>query len=165
MPESEDRPLAEDWSSPMVIEAGGDSAQPESWQWKLISTTQPNAATFHLTHSDVTRVTTDVLRPSDLESDSLFVITKEIPLIIIDSGDQYWVGESKVGLPLQGLRVSIAGDTIEEAKQKLAVDLAAQYRLLVVLSTTHKTELAPQLKFNLALLSQVIAPNPAMEKK
>lgn len=165
MPESEDRPLAEDWSSPVVIKAGRDTAEPEAWQWKHISTSQPNAATFHLTHSDVTPMTTDMLRPADSAPDAALVITKDIPLIIIDSGDQYWVGESKISLPLQGLRVPIEADTIEEGKQKLAADLAAQFRLLLVLSTTHQEQLAPQLKFNLALLSQYMAPNPALENK
>jgi len=165
MPELEDRTLADDWSTPVVIEPGHDVSQPEDRQWKHITNSQPNAATFHLTHSDVTPVTMDVLRPSDSEADALFVITRNIPLVIVDSGDQYWVGESKVSLPLQGLRVPIEGDTIEEGKKKLAADLAAQFRLLLVLSTTHNDQLAPQLKFNLALLSQFMAPNPALEKK
>jgi hypothetical protein len=61
-------------------------------------------------------------------------------------------------LPLNGLRVPIAGDTVEEAKQKLAADLAAQARLLLLLSTSRDGDLAPQLKVNLMLLTQVLAP-------
>ncbi len=165
MPESEDRPLAEDLSSPVEIQPGQDLSEPEDWQWKSVSTSQPNAATFHLTHSDVTRATPDMLRPSDSLPDAQFVITKDIPLIIIDSGDQYWAGEAKDKLPLNGLRVPMEGDTIEEAKQKLAADLAAQFRLLLVLSKTHQDQLAPQLKYNLVLLSWVMAPNPALENR
>jgi hypothetical protein len=158
MDESEDRVLAEDLATPVVVEPGVDYATPEEWDWRVIAASQPNAALFHINHSDVTQVFPDVLRPSDSPPEAPFKIIRDIPIIIIDSMDQFWAGESRTVLPLNGLRVPIAGDTVEEAKQKLAADLAAQARLLLLLSTSRDGQLAPQLQINLALLTQVLAP-------
>jgi hypothetical protein len=98
-----------------------------------------------------------MLTPEDTPRDAPFVITKEIPIVIIDSLDKYWAGESRRALPLNGLRVPVEGDTIAEAKSKLAADLAAQIRLLLLLSRGG-TELAPQLQDNLVMLSQFLSP-------
>ena len=146
---SEDRPIAEDLSCPVEIEPGTDFATPADWEWRCISTSKPNAATFHISHSEVTKVMVDKLQPSDSAPDAPFVINTEIPIIIIDSLDSFWAGECKTKLPLQGLRVPVEGDTIEEAKKNLAKDLAAQLRLLLLLSTSHQGAIAPQLKANL----------------
>jgi hypothetical protein len=158
MEESEDRVLAEDLSTPVVVEPGVDHATPADWEWNFTGTSQPNAATFHINHSDVTQVYAGSLRPSDSSPDTPFRIIRDIPIIIIDSMDQYWAGESKTFLPLNGLRVPIAGDTVEEAKQKLAADLAAQARLLLLLSTSRQGQIAPELKENLAMLINVLEP-------
>ena len=58
-------------------------------------------------------------------------------------------------MPLQGLRVPVEGDTLEEAKKNLAGDLAAQMRLLLLLSTSHEGDIAPQLQANLQYLLTV----------
>ena len=154
-PPSDDRVLADDMSLPVSVIPNANWAQPEAWQWHATSTSQPNAATFHISHSDVTRVFTAVLTPADSPRDAYFVLKKDIPLVIIDSLDQYWAAESKAALPLNGLRVPIAADTLEEAKSKLAADLAAQLRLLLMLSRGGTT-LAPQLQENLLMLSEVL---------
>ena len=148
----DDRVLADDMS---LLVPNANYAQPEGWEWHTTSTSQPNAATFHISHSDVTRVFTDVLTPADCPSEAYFVLKRDIPLVIIDSLDQYWAAESKTVLPLNGLRVPIAADTVREAKQKLAMDLAAQLRLLLMLSTGGTT-LAPQLQENFLMLSAVL---------
>ncbi len=80
----------------------------------------------------------------------------EIPIVVIDSLDKYWAGESVTRLPLEGLRVPVEGDSLEEAKQNLAKDLAAQLRLLLLLSSSHQGSIAPQLKTNLEYLSKVM---------
>ncbi len=85
------------------------------------------------------------------------MISAEITIIIIDSLDSYWAGECRTKLPLQGLRVPVEGDTVEEAKKNLAADLAAQLRLLLLLSTSHQGAIAPQLKSNLEYLLTVMA--------
>ncbi len=154
----EDRPLAEDSACPVEVQPGVDQATPSDWSWRRVDTSQPNQATFHISHSDVTQVTVDVLRPSDSPPDASFEITKDIPIVIIDSLDKYWAGEARSRLPLNGLRVPVEDDTKAGAKAALAADLAAQLRLLLLLSSSREGEMAPQLRQNLALLSQHLAP-------
>ena len=43
--------------------------------WRNVSTSQPNAAVFHISHSESTRVLVDLLRPSDSAPDANFVLT------------------------------------------------------------------------------------------
>ena len=151
-------PLAEDLALPVVVEPNSNTADlGDGWNWQLNSASQPNAATFHINHSDVTRSFAGMLTPEDTPREAPFVITKEIPIVIIDSLDKYWAGESRRALPLNGLRVPVEGDTVAEAKSKLAADLAAQIRLLLLLSRGG-TELAPQLQDNLVMLSQFLSP-------
>ena len=156
-PQPEDnRTVAESDSIPVRIESEIDQATPADWDWRTIGASQPNAAVFHINHSDVTQVKVDALRPEDSPPDAPFVVAKDIPILIIDTLDQYWAGESRTRLPLQGLRVPVAGDTEAEAKQKLAGDLAAQLRLLLLLSTSRQGNIAPELKANLLYLDSVL---------
>ena len=164
MTEGEDRSLAEDFACPVEIEAGADRASPGAWDWTRVGTSKPNQATFHMSHSDVSRVIVDVLRTSDSPPDAPFVVFKDIPIIVIDSLDKYWAGESRTQLPLHGVRVPVEGDTLAEAKQALAKDLSAQLRLLLLLASSHK-QLAPGLRENLGYLRTVLAPRPGLEQK
>ena len=152
-------PLAEDQSLPVSVVPNANWAHPEGWDWHTTSTSQPNAATFHISHSDVTRVFAGVLTAADSPPEAYFVLKKDIPLVIIDSLDKYWAAESKTALPLNGLRVPVEADTVAEAKSKLATDLAAQLRLLLMLSTGGTT-LAPALQENFLMLSEVLGPRP-----
>ena len=153
----DDRVLAQDLSLPVNVVPNANWAQPEGWDWHSTSTSQPNAATFHISHSDVTRVFSAVLTAADSPPEAAFVLKKDIPLVIIDSLDTYWAAESKAALPLNGLRVPIEADTVAEAKRKLAMDLSAQLRLLLMLSTGGTT-LAPQLQENFLMLNDVLEP-------
>ena len=155
----EDRVIGDDLACPVEIQPGVDYATPEDWVWRTIGTSLPNRATFHLTHSDVSRVIVDVLRPSDSPTDGQFVLAQEVPVIVMDSLDKYWAAESRTKLPLNGIRVPVEGDTIGEAKKALAADLAAQLRLLLLLNASHKG-LAPQLQENLAFLSSIMNAAP-----
>lgn len=155
----DDRPLAEDITTPIDMLPGVDRATPEGWTWKYISTSQPNAAVFHISHSESTRVLVDRLRPSDSAPDANFVLNKEIPIVILDSLDKYWATESRTQMPLSGVRVPVEGDTVAEAKRALAADLAAQLRLLLLLSSSHKGKIAPALLQNLEYLSSCMEPN------
>jgi hypothetical protein len=156
----EDRPIAEDLACPVLVEPGMDAAAPADLNWRLVGTSLPNRATFHVSHTDVTRVKIGVLRATDMPREAPFVLVRDVPIIIIDSVDKFWAGESRKALPLKGLRVPIEGDTEEEARQKLAGDLAAQFRLLLLLSTTRQGQLAPQLMENLRLYQSVMVPAP-----
>ena len=156
----DDRPLAEDITMPVDIHPLVDRATPEDWTWSYISTSQPNAAVFHISHSESTRVLVDRLRPSDSAPDANFVLNKEIPIVILDSLDKYWATESRTQMPLSGVRVPVEGDTVAEAKRALAADLAAQLRLLLLLSSSHKGSIAPALLKNLEYLSACMEPGP-----
>ena len=148
MMESEDRTLAEDLACPVEIDPGVDRSTPEDWTWRIVGSSLPNKANFHLTHSDVSRVMVDVLRPSDSPPDGQFKLSKDIPIIVMDTVDKYWAAESRTQLPLNGLRVAVEGETVAEAKRALAADMAAQLRLLMLLASSRK-QLAPELQENL----------------
>ena len=153
--EDEGRTLGEDFAIPVEIQPGVDHATPDDWTWRNVGTSLPNRATFHLTHSDVSRIIVGVLRPSDSPLDGQFVLSEDVPIIVMDSLDKYWAAESRVQLPLHGVRVPVEGDTIADAKRALAADLAAQLRLLLLLASSRK-ELAPQLQENLAFLRSIM---------
>ncbi len=160
MMQDEDRSLANDITTPVEIEPGSDYATPPDWTWRNVSSSQPNAAVFHISHSESTRVLIDYLRPSDSAEDANFVLNKEIPIVILDSLDKYWAAESRTQMPLKGVRVRVEGDTVREAKQALAADLAAQLRLLLLLSSSHKGRIAPALVENMKYLSSCMEPGP-----
>ena len=153
----DDRPLAEDLACPVEVQPGIDYANPPDWSWRRVGSSQPSKAAFHVNHHDVTRVLVDVIGPADSPPDAPFVLARPLPVVVIDSLDKYWVGESRTKLPLHGLRVPVEADTLEEAKRALAADLAAQLRLLLLLSSGGG-KLAPQLRENLAALSQYLGP-------
>ena len=154
----EDRPLAEDLALSVVVEPGVDYAQPPDWNWRDVDSSQPNSAVFHISHSEVTRVLVDSLRPEDCSPDANFVIKDEIPILLLDSLDKYWAGEAKHRLPLNGVRVPIEGDTVDEAKRALADDLGAQFRLLLMLRNSRQHQLAQQLEDNLRMLNELLEP-------
>ncbi|HAA95936.1 MAG: hypothetical protein FI717_09365 [SAR202 cluster bacterium] len=156
----EDRTLAEDFTTPVEIQPGMDRATPEDWTWRNVSSSQPNAAIFHISHSESTRVLIDSLGPKDSTPEAYFRLKKEIPIVVLDSLDSYWAGESKVQLPLAGIRVPVEGKTVREAKEGLATDLAAQLRLLLLLSSSHQGKIAPELLKNMEYLSSIMEPHP-----
>ncbi len=154
----EDRMLASDLSLPVVVEPGVDYAQPPDWDWRDIDSSQPNSAVFHISHSEITRVLVDTLRPEDCSPDANFVIKDEIPILVLDSLDKYWAGEAKHRLPLHGVRVPVEADTLAEAKRALADDLGAQFRLLLMLRNSRQHQLADQLEDNLRMLNELLEP-------
>jgi len=89
----------------------------------------------------------------------------EYPPRLADHGVQQLLAESIPSIvhlprfPLNGIRVPVKNDTIEGAKSALAADLAAQMRLLLLLSSSaQEGKLAPQLRENLTLLSRFLEP-------
>lgn len=65
-PQDNGRRLAEHDSIPVQIESEIDQGTPADWDWRIIGASQPNAAVFHINHSDVTQVKVDVLRQLSL---------------------------------------------------------------------------------------------------
>ena len=98
-PREDDRRLAQHDSIPVRIESEMDQATPADWDWRIIGASQPNAAVFHINHSDVTQVKVDALGPEDSPPDAPFVITGSIPILVIDTLDQYWAGNRAPGCP------------------------------------------------------------------
>lgn len=148
-------PLAEDLSLPVLVEPGTDTATPPDWNWRRVDASQPNAAVFHISHSEVTRALVDKLGPSDSPPEANFRLQRELPIVVLDSLDKFWAGEARRALPLSGVRVPVEADSITEAKQSLAADLAAQLRLLLLLSNSRAEGLAPALRENLRLLARL----------
>ena len=161
--QSAENPLAEDSACPVEVKPGVDYATPADWQWRQIGASMPSKATFPINHSDVTRVTVDVLRPSDSPPEAPFVVFRDIPIIIIDTIDKYWASESRVKLPLHGVRVPVEDETAEGAKRTLAADLAAQMRLLLLLSTSHQGQIAAPLRANFDCLKSFLSPRPGAQ--
>ncbi len=155
----------EDLTLPVKVEAGVDQTMPSDWDWSNVDSSHPNAAIFHISHSEAARVLVDVLRQEDCSPDANFIVAKEIPIVILDSLDKYWAGESKSHLPLTGVRVPVEGDTVAEAKRALADDLAAQLRLLLLLSSSHKGKIAPGLLQNLEYLKDSMEPRPELRNR
>ena len=151
-------PLAEDLSLPVAVEPGVDFAAPPGWNWRDVDSSQPNAAVFHISHSEITRVLVDTLRPEDSPPEANFAVKSEIPIVVLDSLDKYWAGEARRRLPLNGVRVPVEADTVAEAKRALAADLAAQLRLLLMLHNSSQRQLAPPLLENLRMLNELLAP-------
>jgi hypothetical protein len=159
---TKDQFLFEDDTCPVEVQSEVYDANPSDQHWCLIGASQPSKATYPINHSDITRVLVEVLHPSDSPADGQFVVSRDIPIIIIDSLDKYWASESRSQLPLEGLRVPIAGDTVEDAKRALAIDLAGQFRLLLLLSVSHSS-FASTLQVNLDLLHKYMDINPRRE--
>ena len=61
---------------------------------------------------------------------------------------------------MNGIRVPVEGETMAEAKQALAADLAAQFRLLSLLASSHQDQLAPELRENLRYLFSILEQRP-----
>ena len=158
-----DRTLAEDLALPVVVEPGVDYATPPDWNWRDIDSSQPNSAIFHISHSEITRVLVDTLRPQDCSPNANFVIRDEIPIVVLDSLDKYWAGEAKRRLSLNGVRVPVEADTLAEAKRALADDLGGQFRLLLMLRNSRQHQLAPQLEENLRMLNDLLEPRQNRE--
>ena len=155
MIEREDRPIAEHNACPVDVEPGVDYAAPPDWSWQLLGASQPSKAVFHVSHSDVTRVLVDVLRPSDAPPDSRYAVSRDIPVLIMDSLDKYWASESRFQLPC-------SDETPEEAKRVLLADLGGHLRLLTMLAASQK-RIAPKLQGDLEYLVSIIEPGPAMK--
>ena len=61
-----DRTIAEDLACPVEIQPGKDEATPPDWTWRRTSSSLPNAAIFHLSHSF------SVQRPQTLQLSQYF---------------------------------------------------------------------------------------------
>ena len=124
-------------------------SSPSGWVWSKLDASRPRRATEHLTHSEVSRVTISRLRPSDAPPGATCSVSRDIPVIAVDTGDGYWAFE-RVMNKLHGY----AGSE-QEAKADLLDKLAAHLNLL---SRLESPRMAPILTLELRFLRSVLRP-------
>ena len=125
------------------------AASPEGLGLNIIDASRPRRAIEHVGHSEVSRVMVDVLRPGDLPPGFKWVLTRYIPVIVIDTFDAYWVMERVIN-KLHGF-----SRTQEEAKMELMSKLGGHLHLL---SSLESPRMAPILRLELEFLRVVLRP-------
>ncbi len=142
------------------------STSPEGWDWRMLDTSRPRRALEHITHSEITPVIVDSLGPGDRSQDvdsgqevassprsqppvTQWTVTRDIPILVVDSLDAYWAFE-RVLNKLHGF-----GRTKEDAKSDLAARLGSHFQLL---SSLESPRMAPILRLELEFLRAVMRP-------
>ena len=125
------------------------SASPEGWSWSVLDASRPRRAIEHVTHSEVSPVVIDRVRPADVPPGSQWTLDRDIPIIIVDTFDACWAFESVLN------KVQGYSRTVEEAKSDLVNKLGNYLRLLTSLESPG---MAPILKLELEFLRAVLRP-------
>ena len=124
-------------------------ALPPGSDWLAHDASRPRRAYDHLSQTEVGPVLVDRLRPSDTPPDSPWKLVREIPVVVSDTFDAYWVFE-RILNKLNGF-----GRSPEEAKGQLVAKLAGHLKLL---SRLESPTMAPMLQLELQFLRAVLAP-------
>ena len=125
------------------------AASPEGWGLSMLGASRPRRAIEYVGHSEVSKVTVDVLRPRDKPPDFKWALTRYIPIIMVDTLDAYWVMERVIN-KLHGF-----SRTQEEAKMELMSKLGGHLHLL---SSLESHRMAPILRLELEFLRVVLRP-------
>lgn len=125
------------------------SASPGGWRWSTLDASRPRSALEHIAHSEAMPVTVDRLRPADASPDAKWTLVRDIPIIVTDTLDAYWVFE-RVLNKLHGF-----ARTPEEGKSDLVDKLGAHLQLL---SSLESPQMAPILRLELEFLRAVLRP-------
>ena len=125
------------------------SASPGGVEWLAHDTSRPRRAYDHMSQTEVGPVLVDRLRPSDTPADSAWKLVREIPIVVSDTFDAYWVFE-RILNKLNGF-----GRTAEEAKAELVNKLGGHLKLLTRLESP---SMAPMLQLELEFLRAVLRP-------
>ena len=125
------------------------AALPSGLDWTAHDASRPRRAYDHLSQTEVGPVLVDRLRPSDTPPDSPWRLTREIPVIVSDTFDAFWVFE-RILDKLHGF-----GRSPEEAKGQLVSKLGGHLKLL---SRLESPAMAPMLQLELQFLRAVLAP-------
>ena len=128
------------------------AASPSGWSWSKLDASRPRRAIEHITQTDVTPVTIDRLGPSDALPDSEWRMTREIPVLAVDTLDSFWVFERIIN-KLHGF-----SRTKEEAKADLLNKLGGHLQLL---SSLESPKMAPILRLELEFLRVILRPTQA----
>ena len=131
--------------SPLIASA----TSPPGWTWSILDASRPRRSIEHLTQSEITPVIIDRLRPDDVLPDSPWRVEIEMPVIVVDTLDAYWVFERVIN-KLHGF-----SRTIEDAKGDLVGKLGGHLKFL---SSLDSHNMAPVLKLELEFLRAVLQP-------
>ena len=125
------------------------ASSPEGWDWGKLDASRPRRATEHVGQSEVSRVAIERLRPSDTPADSQWKLTREIPVIVVDTLDSYWAFERIIN------KLHSFANTNQAAKNELVAKLVGHLQLL---SSLESPKMAPILKLELEFLRAVLRP-------
>ena len=125
------------------------AASPGGWGLNMLDASRPRRAIEYVGHSEVSKVTVDVLRPGDKPPGFKWALTRYIPMIVIDTLDAYWVLERVIN-KLHGF-----SRTQEEAKMELMSKLGGHLQLL---NSLESPRMAPILRLELEFLRVVLRP-------
>ena len=125
------------------------AALPLGPDWLAHDASRPRRAFDHLSQTEVGPVLVDRLRPSDTPPGSPWRLVREIPVVVSDTFDSYWVFE-RILNKLHGY-----GRNPEEAKAQLVGKLGGHLKLLARLESP---SMAPMLQLELQFLRAVLSP-------
>ena len=123
------------------------SASPEGWSWSKLDAGRPRRALEHIIQSEVSPVFIDCLRPADTTAESKWTLIRDIPVLVVDTLDSYWVFERVLN------KLHSYGRTNEEAKSDLVTKLGGHLQLL---SSLESPKMAPILRLELEFLRAVM---------
>ena len=125
------------------------AASPEGRSWSKLDASRPRRAIEYMAHVEVSPIAIDRLRPTDTPPGSNWRLVRDIPIIVLDTLDAYWVFE-RVLNKLHGF-----SRTPEEAKSDLLTKLGAHLQLL---SSLESSRMAPMLRLELEFLRAILRP-------
>ncbi len=126
------------------------AALPEGWDWSTLDSSRPRRATEHIGQSEISYVAIDRLRPGDTPGGAVWKLAKDIPIIIMDTLDGFWVFERIFN------KLHAFAGAKEEAKADLVARLGAHLKLL---SSLESPQMAPVLRMELEYLKAVLPPS------
>lgn len=129
-------------------------AVPQDWSWSMLDASRPRRALEHLTMSDVTSVSVDCLRPSDVPPGSEWSLRFQIPVIVIDTFDAYYIFERVLN------KLNSFARTPKEAKWEIMSKLWGHLQLLEKLESP---QMAQRLRLELEFLRAALTPNEVKE--
>ena len=135
---------SEQQSSPVFT-----SGSSGGWTWRMMDSSRPRRAVEHISHSEVTPVGVGRLRSEDVPADLPWVLERDIPVIVVDTLDSYWVFERVLN------KLHSFGKTAELAKADLVGKLGGHLKLLASLESP---AMAPMLRLELEYLRASLRP-------
>ena len=125
------------------------SASAGGWTWRMLDSSRPRRAIEHISQSEVTAVGIGRLRSDDVPPDLPWALKRDIPVIVVDTLDAFWVFERVLN------KLHSFGRTPELAKADLVGKLAGHLKLIASLESP---AMAPMLRLELEYLRASFRP-------